>query len=557
MRTLEQALLDHELIVLRVIGEWLGLDLTGRDKPRAVAELAAELAQFDLVREVEYLEPEEAAALTSLVRQGGRAPVAVFERDHGEVRQMGPGRLEREEPWLDPASPAESLWYRGFIYRGFDQTGEGALEFYYVPQELLARLAPQAPARREEPAPAAEPGLRPTTPPDETRPPPIDAVDDLTTLLALAQRTGLRPERLPDLDGLLVNPDRDRRSLLLTLATEMSLLRRTDERLRPTRAALDWLQQSREAQLRALVDAWSRSVWNELRHTPGLEAEGESWQNDPLAARTALMDALPVDDRWYRLADVVAAIRRADPDFQRPDGNYETWYIRDAETRQYLAGFENWEWVEGRLLRFLIQGPLHWLGMVELSAASDAERAAYRLAPRALAWLGDEPPATDEVRVPLVVQPEGILLVPYNAGRYERFQAARIADPEPLSPGKPYRYRIVPSSLAEAQEQGITVERMLAFLESAAQRPLPAGVRRGISRWAEKGVEGRLQGVVVLRVGDAGILETLRANPKTRDFIGEALGELAVVIRQGERESFRQAAAQLGLLLDVDGDLGK
>ncbi len=102
MRTLEQALLDHELIVLRVIGEWLDLDLTGRDKPRAVAELAAELAQFDLVREVEALEPEEAAALTSLVRQGGRAPVAVFERDHGEVRQMGPGRMEREEPWLDP-----------------------------------------------------------------------------------------------------------------------------------------------------------------------------------------------------------------------------------------------------------------------------------------------------------------------------------------------------------------------------------------------------------------------------------------------------------------------
>ena len=183
------------------------------------------------------------------------------------------------------------------------------------------------------------------------------------------------------------------------------------------------------------------------------------------------------------------------------------------------------------------------------------KRQAYRLAPRALAWLGDEPPAADEVRVPLVVQPEGILLVPYNAGRYERFQAARIADPEPLTPGKPYRYRIVPSSLAEAQEQGITVERMLAFLESAGQRPVPAGVRRGITRWAEKGIEGRLQTVVVLRVGDAAILETLRANPKTRDFIGEALGELAVVIRQGEWEPFRQAAAQLGLLLDV-GDSG-
>lgn len=552
MRNLEQALLEHELLVLRVIGEWLGLDLTGTDKAAAVSQLTAALAQVDLVNEMEYLEPEEAAALADLVRQGGRAPVAIFARDHGEVRLMGPGKMEREEPWLDPASPAESLWYRGFLYRGFDQTGEGTLEFYYVPQELLDRLAPPTSTRREEPALPVEATLRPVEAPAQTRPPLTNAVDDLTTLLALAQRTGLRSERLPNLDGLLMDPDRDRRSLLLTLATEMILLRQTDDILRPTRSAIEWLQKSREAQLRALVDAWSRTFWNELRHTPGLVAEGESWQNDPLLARTALMDALPADEHWYRLSDLIAVIRQQDPDFQRPDGNYETWYIRDADTQDYLSGFGDWDGVEGRLLRYLVQGPLYWLGMVELSATSVAD-ATYRLTTRALAWLGDEPPAADEVRVPLVVQPEGILLVPYNASRYERFQAARIADPEPLTPGKPYRYRIVPSSLAEAREQGISPERMLQFLESAGGRPVPTSVRRGITRWAEKGVEGRLQAVVTLRVGDAEILETLRANPKTRDYLTEALGELAVVIRQGDWENFRQAVAQLGLLLDVEG----
>lgn len=553
MRNLEQALLDHELIVLRVIGEWLGLDLTGKTKSAAVEQLTEALAVVDLVSEMEYLEPEEAAALTDLVRQGGRAPVAVYARDHGEVRLMGPGRMEREEPWLDPVSPAESLWYRGFLYRGFDQTDEGTLEFYYIPQELLQRLAPPSSVKREAMEAPAEQGLRPIDPPAGGLAPPTDAVDDLTTLLALAQRTGLRPERLPNLDGLLMNPARDRRSLLLTLATEMSLLRQADDILRPTRAAIDWLQMSREAQLRALVDAWSKSVWNELRHAPGLTAEGESWHNDPLTARTALMDVLPADDHWYRIADVIALIRREDPDFQRPDGNYETWYIRDADTLDYLTGFENWDRVEGRLLRFLVQGPLFWLGMVELSAVDRPDQAAYRLAARALDWLGDEPPPADEVRVPLVVQPEGILLVPYNASRYDRFQAARIADPEPLTPGKPYRYRIVPSSLAEAQGQGITPERMLQFLETAAGRPVPAGIRRGITRWADNGVEGRLQSVVVLRVGNEEILETLRANPKTRDYINEALGDLAVVIPRGEWENFRQVVAQLGLLLDVDG----
>ena len=77
-------------------------------------------------------------------------------------------------------------------------------------------------------------------------------------------------------------------------------------------------------------------------------------------------------------------------------------------------------------------------------------------------------------------------------------------------------------------------------------------MRRGISRWSEHGIEGRLQAVVVLRVGDATILETLRTNPKTRDYIAEALGELAVVVRAGQWEAFRQAVAGLGLLLDVE-----
>ncbi len=551
MRTLQQALSEHELVVLRVIGEWHGLDLIGKDKHQAVEELAERLAQIDLLSEMEYMAPEESLALADLMRQGGRAPIGIFTRDHGEVRLMGPGRMEREEPWLDPASPTESLWYQGFLFRGFDKTDDGPLEFYYIPQELFDRLSPPKALYIKESPNAAEPLLQSVTAPDTLVTPPTDAVDDLTTLLALAQRTGLQADRLPDLDGLLMNPGRDRRSLLLTLATEMTLLRQTDNRLRPTRAALEWLQSSRETQLRSLVNAWSHSAWNDLRHTPGLSAEGDSWRNDPLLARTALMDVLPADDHWYRIAGVVAVIRQQDPDFQRPDGNYETWYIRDTDTQEYLAGFENWERVEGRLLHFLIQGPLHWLGMTELSS-DDAGKPLYRLAARALAWLGDDPAAADEVKVPLVAQPDGILLVPYNAGRYERFQAARIADPEPLSPGKPYRYRITPSSLAEAQEQGISPERIVQFLEDASGRPVPASVRRGITRWSEKGVEGRLQAVVVLRVGDAAILETLRTNPKTRDFIGEALGDLAVVIRQGEWEAFQQAVAQLGLLLDVE-----
>ena len=550
MRSLDQALQDHELIVLRVIGEWWDLDLTGADKAACIRMLAVTLPQLDLPQEMNYLLPGEAAALAELVAAAGRIPVAAFNREHGEVRLMGPARLEREEPWLDPASPAEMLWYRGFLYRGFDETAEGLIEFYYLPDELLAQFSQAAPAKIVKETVVSY--LEAVAAPSKTEAAVTDAVDDLTALLALAQRTALQPDRLDRLNQLLLNPNTDRRSLLVNLARDMGMLREMDAGVRPTRAAVSWLKESREVQLRALADAWSSSSWNDLCHTPGLRCEGENWGNDPVLARTALLDAIPRSSDWFRLDDLIAYVKETDPDFQRPDGNYDTWYIRDLASDTYLTGFENWERVEGQLLQFLVQGPLTWLGMVETAASDNGHDVLYCLAPRALAWLANEELAKEEIRVPVVMQADATLMVPFNAGRYERFQAARVSQAEPVIAGKPFRYRLTPRSLAEAREEGIMPDRILHFLEEASGRPIPASVRRAITRWGERGVEARLEAAVILRVRDAAILDTLRTNPKTRDLVDESLGELAATVRPQNWQKLCQAAAQLGLLLDSD-----
>ncbi len=130
---------------------------------------------------------------------------------------------------------------------------------------------------------------------------------------------------------------------------------------------------------------------------------------------------------------------------------------------------------------------------------------------------------------------------------------ARISEAEPVAAGQPYSYRLTPAALTMAQQQGIAADRILQFLEEASGRPLPVSVKRSVARWAERGVEGRLETAVILRVREAGILETLRANPKTRPFLGESLGDLAVMVRQDDWEALREATAQLGLLLDVGG----
>ena len=550
MRSLEQALQDHDLIVLRVIGEWWEMDLTGLDKAACAKTLAQALAQLDMPQELMYLSPEEAAALQELIQAGGQVPVATLSRSHGEVRLMGPGRLEREEPWFDPVSPVESLWYRGFLFRGFDETTEGLIEFYYLPDELLAQFPQAGSKTAEATAVSLTPTLHAVSAPKTVNTAVHDAVDDLTTLLAAAQITNLGPDTLAGIRPLLGDANPDRLSLLMTLADEMGLLRQTDNVLRPTRTAVAWLKQSREAQLRDMAEAWSGSIWNDLCHTPGLRCEGEGWSNDPILARTTLLDHLPRSQEWYRLTDLVAQIKDNDPDFQRPDGNYDTWYIRDLAGDAYVTSSTNWELVEGRLLRFLVQGPLAWLGLVETGFDGDD---LFRLTARALGWLQGQTPPADEVRVPLVVQADASILVPHNADRYQRFQVARISEAEPTAVGQPYLYRLTPAALAVAQQQGIAADRILQFLADASGRPLPASVKRAVTRWAERGVEGRLETAVILRVREAGILETLRANPKTRPFLGESLGDLAVMVRLNDWENLREATAQLGLLLDDAG----
>ncbi len=554
--------MDHELITLRVIGEWWEQDLTGLDKAACVNILAEGLATLNMPLEVQYLPPEEAAAMQELVAAGGRIPVPTFGRTYGEVRQMGPGWLEREEPWLDPASVAEALWYRGFLYRGFDETAEGVIEFYFLPTEMMAQFGETVAETAVSPdASTLSPAPLPPVGPETAV---LNAVDDLTTVLALAQRYGLDAKPRAQLAPFLMDNNPDRLSLLLTLAHELGFIRRDEAGARPQKTAVSWLKQPREAQLRALAEAWSSSNWNDLCHTPQLACEGEGWQNDPILARTALLDALPRDDQWYALEDLVAFIKETDPDFQRPDGNYDTWYIRDEMADAYVSGFAHWDLVEGRLLRFLVLGPLRWLGLVVTGTAVSDESAPidepaptkddtlFRLTDRALSWLHNRPAAASDVPVPIVVQADATVLVPHNADRYQRFQVARITDAAPFQPGKPYQYLLTPQALTHAQEQGISADRVLQFLQKVSTKGLPASTKRAVERWAERGVEAYVETAVILRTRDAAIIDTLSQNPKTRDYIGERLGDLAVTIRRDQWTDFCAATAQLGLLLSVD-----
>ena len=141
MPDLAHSLPAKDLGFLRIVASLWGVELTSADPALASTELAEALCDAGLVEEVISTLPADGrAALDALIGAGSRIPWVTFARRFGEVREMGAGRRDREQPHLHPASAAEMLWYRALLAKSFFDTEKGPQEFAYIPDDLLMAL---------------------------------------------------------------------------------------------------------------------------------------------------------------------------------------------------------------------------------------------------------------------------------------------------------------------------------------------------------------------------------------------------------------------------------
>jgi hypothetical protein len=557
MYSLERVLIDLDLDLLHVVADLWDVELApGLTVDEVVERLVEGMTQPQAVTETwSRLSEAERDALAALQAHEGRLPLAQFTRQFGEIRPMGTARREREKPWLEPSNPTEGLYYRGLIARAFDQGPGGVQEYVFVPLELLS-LLPTPAARLTPPAPGhALEGM----PPERTVPASQSAPDDLTTLLAYFRLRNVdardelaAPGSLPNLARYLVNADPGCEALLIHLAYELGLLANDEEDItRPVAdSAKPWLEAPRLHQLRSLGEAWRDSAgWNDLGHVPGLEAD--EWPNDPLAARRALLDMLGrvPPGVWWSLESFVATIKAQVPDFQRPGGDYDSWYIRDAESEEVLQGFENWERVDGALVRWLLSGPLHCLGLLDLHTEANA----FRLTPSGAALLELAPwPSEPDPEARLSVDDQSFITVPTALSRFDRYLAARFAAwrdvPDPEEDVPAYTYQMTPPSLQRAAEQGIAVTQVLNFLARTSAVPVPDSVEKALTAWEERGAEVVLHDVVVLVAKDFGIYERLREEESVRRWLGQPLGPNAHAIARRDVPALLAALRRLGML---------
>src|SRR5512139_1680505 len=105
MPDLYKSLQHQDISHLQIVAGLWGVVLDESEPRKALQQLAPALLDPLKVDETVASLPEEAhLALDDLISNEGKLPWSLFIRRHGELREMGPGRRDREQPHLRPIS---------------------------------------------------------------------------------------------------------------------------------------------------------------------------------------------------------------------------------------------------------------------------------------------------------------------------------------------------------------------------------------------------------------------------------------------------------------------
>ncbi|HKI52740.1 MAG TPA: helicase-associated domain-containing protein [Anaerolineales bacterium] len=532
MPDLFHSLLKQDIGHLRIIAEFWGLELESNSADAARGELSASLLDPNLLAELTDTLPAEAnSAITSLVNAGGRLPWVTFIRSYGDIREAGAGKRDREKLYLNPKSISEILFYRGLLARAFFETEKGPQEFAFIPDDLLPLISRKGGQPSTPTTLNIEPLGRPASPGE--RGGELIANDSIldgaTTLLA-ALRLGIEPpeSKIPS-------------SVVQAFLQTAKIIDKNGE---PQPEAIKkFLEDSREDALAMLADTWLESdTFNELKLMPGIVCEGE-WTNQPLETREFLinlLDAVP-EGKWWSINAFIRDIKSKYADFQRPAGDYDSWFIKRISDGQYLRGFAYWDQVDGALIKYFITNILHWLGQVDLSIAKGAsEPTSFRLSSFQ---------NTKEEAGKIGVTSNGIISIERTAPRVVRYQVSRFCEwDEPK--GDDFRYRISTNSLNKAKEHGLKPEHLLALLVNHTNNKVPPALVKALKRWEVSGTEARVETQTILRLSKPEVLEEMRKSKASR-FLGEALSPTTVIVKGGAVQKVMDILMELGFLTEI------
>jgi hypothetical protein len=509
-------------------------------------------------------EPMQAAIQMIASSDGYRVKSTLFMRLYGDIRKLGRAQIQKEQPHKSNDDVAETLYYRGLVGEGFDNVKGDMIRFVYIPTDLLPALPLHRTAYEnledDDEFPDEDlPSLDAIPEPRHITPASTAIVDDMTTLLAYLQvytadidDNSFTEDSEKAILAQFLDKDPTRLSFILGIGVSASLITSQEGKAYPRRTEVrTWLNATRAEQIETLAHAWLGSrFYRDMWHVPGLNPDDSGWSYDAIGARNSVMglftELVPEKD-WMSITTLISTIKDIEPDFQRPSGDYESWYIRNDDD-EYLNGFESWDAVEGALIEYYMVGPMHWLGLMNIGEDA-VQLTAYG---RAMLQIEDWPQHKEE-EYPIEIRDDGMLLAGRRANRFDRFQLARFTDWR--GSGDPFVYALSADSIQRAGAQGIKPEHIQAFIKrQIGDQPIPTSVVKLLSNWQGGATtHTTLETLIVLRTTAPEIMDGIFNNPVYRRYVGVRLGPMACAVRDTHWEEFRAKLGEDGINVDISG----
>lgn len=538
MPTFQTILQDKDLTFLQNIAFFWGIELTAPDDISAKSFLIESIKKnHDQVLEIVDSLPEDAGkAFYTILENDGRMAWTKFARTFGDVRNMGSAKRERERPDLNPSSPAEKLWYRGLIGRAFLNIKDEPQEFVFIPDEFLFLVKPHHSKIINVSVNSISSSL--VIPKKFVN---DNLLHNACTMLAGIRKGMSESEIQPFLQEIPYQ-------FIFGLLKTANIIN-SEEQL-DTEATRIFLETPRnESILNLFNQCLSSNEINELLFLPDLIIENKL-DNNAKQIRNFLLEKIFEMDLsgWWKQNSFISKIKHEHPDFLRPAGNYDTWFIKKVESDEYLLGFEHWDQIDGQLIHFMLNGPLQWLGIIENGELKEGKLQTSKISKWGNdLWQKKIPNFINQIEDKPKIDSFGKIVISKNVPLALRYQISRFCDWE-LPNQHEYRYQLTPKSLLRAEKQGLNANQFLTLIQKAVGQ-IPPTIKLVFENWEKNRVDNFIKKETLLRVSNPEIIVKLNET-NTSKFIKEILSPTIAIINGGSEIKIQKAIFELGFFTD-------
>ncbi|MBR6089714.1 MAG: helicase-associated domain-containing protein, partial [Anaerolineaceae bacterium] len=327
-------------------------------------------------------------------------------------------------------------------------------------------------------------------------------------------------------------------------------------------AIRNFLTRNRTAARLQLLGLWRNSDdYDELAETGEIKIIQAPDYKKKQARNTILgiLKTLPVEI-WISCSGFINAVKGTFPNFLRETFSENRGQMLDPDGND-LSGIGSWYQLEGAYLRFLLFGPLKWLGIIQTAFPDRKKTAptAFRISKAALFYLteSEEPEIPEEILkkpgleqgLPIIAS-DGAVTCSSRVPRYFRYMTARYTEIEKIN-GTTVIFRITPSSLSEAETRGLTGKAFFALLLRFTKNKVPPALGKMLDSGNSPALPATVYSATVLTVPEEKILSELLETARLEKWIIQQINSTSLIIDRKGIPEIRRFLMEKGLFVDV------